>query len=95
MYPRNAIDAHWTNEQINRIMLPEHIHVNWHRVFWNLEFHHQIRRVLEMNSPIVQRHVLKEVSQIMNEDPKYIYENWVYRPKVGKHDTVHKSFDFI
>lgn len=81
MYPRNAIDAQGTNEKINRIMLPEHIHVNWHRVFGNMEFHHQIRRVLEMNSPIVQRHVLKEVSQIMNDDLSYIYENGVYRPR--------------
>lgn len=81
IYPRHWIDNNGTNNMINRIMLPETVHSNWHRVFWNMEFHHQVSRVLQMNKQILQKHVVREVYKIMNDDPTYIYEKWVYRPK--------------
>lgn len=81
IYPRNAIDANGTNNRINKIYLSETAHTNWHRVFWNLEFHYQILRVLEMNTPIVQKKVLQDIHSIVTQDPKYTYENGVLRPK--------------
>jgi hypothetical protein len=38
-------------------------------------------RVLEMNTPIVQRKVLQDIHSIVTQDPNYIYERWVFRPK--------------
>ncbi len=81
LYPRNAVDASGTNNPINKIILPDITHTNWHRVFGNLEFHYQILRVLEINCQIVQRDTLRAVADIVKQDPKYIYENGVFKPR--------------
>ncbi len=72
--PRHGVDVLGTNDKRNKVMLPEHIHTNWHRIFHNMEFHYQILKVLEMNAPVVQTHVLREVAKIMRHDPEYIYQ---------------------
>jgi hypothetical protein len=33
IYPKNAVDAIGTNNRVNKILLPENTHSNWHRVF--------------------------------------------------------------
>lgn len=79
--PRNAVDIIGTNDKRNKIMLPEHIHINRHRVFWNMEFHYQVLQILEWNWTVVQEKVIKAVAQIVQQDYKYIYIDWVWRPR--------------
>ena len=81
LFPRNWVDWRWKNTEINKVLLPEHMHINHHRIFWNLEFHYQVLRVLEFNQQVVQRHVLREVANIMWDDLSYIYKNWVFTPR--------------
>jgi hypothetical protein len=73
--PQNGVDIRGTNDPRNRMILPHNRHVNWHSVFGNLEFHYQILKVLEMSSPVVQQRIKKEVSQIVTQDPQFVYEN--------------------
>lgn len=79
--PSNWLDIQWTNDERNKIELPEHIHVNIHRVFWNLEFHNKILKILADDKPIVQVQFAQELKKLMNEKLTYIYCNWVYKPK--------------
>ena len=80
--PRNWPELHWTNDDRNKILLPNNIHINIHRIFWNLEFHNKILKILKDDRSVIQRQFAQEIRRLMSEDPTYIYINWVYR----KHD---------
>jgi len=62
LYPKNGVDWYGTNHPLNRKMLPIVTHTNHHRVFGNLEFHYQILKILNLNAPIVQKKVLRQIS---------------------------------
>lgn len=78
--PRNGLDVHWTNDDRNKILLPEHTHINIHRVFWNLEFHNKVLKILAEDSPVIQKQFASELRKLMHERVTYIYVNWVYQP---------------
>lgn len=81
LYQRRWVDWYWTNIKINKLPLQDKTHLNHHRVFWNLEFHHQILKILNLNSPILQRHIIEDITSIVRDDPKYVYQRWVFIPK--------------
>lgn len=79
--PKNALDIQWTDDKRNTVMIPEHYHTNWHRIFWNMEFQYQILKILEMNSTVVQKDVKRHIASIVQRDPKYVLVDGVYRPR--------------
>jgi len=76
--PRNWVELLGTNDERNKVMLPDDLHVNIHRLFWNMEFHNKVLRLVSMDRPVLQRQYAQEIKRLLNEDPSYIYCNWVY-----------------
>lgn len=61
-------------------MLPEHIHVNIHRVFWNMEFHNKVLKLIVDDKPVLQKQFAQELIKMMRQRATFIYQNWVYQP---------------
>lgn len=79
--PKHGNELWGVNWHENIIRLKDHVHQAFHIVFSNAEPHNQLAVLVQINWRVLQREYTKRVIELANEDPKYVYLDWLYRPR--------------
>lgn len=78
LYPRSRW---WTWESDNIILIDVKTHQAFHTCFDNDTPVEQLQRLLYFNRTALQQEYYERVMKAIGEDDKYIYKDWVLRPK--------------
>lgn len=90
MYTKHHIlpSSRWgSNVNENLVRLPENLHVNLHRLFWNKTPVEQVEMILSISEPALKNEWKRTIREVLHVEKEYVYRYWVLVPNFIKNEN--------